>query len=65
MSKSGKKQKTKDFEKEYTKVMRGFNNAFIPNGNQQPLTSNKDYFVKFSMYKETSSGTTSANTSTT
>ncbi|HRO46084.1 hypothetical protein [Agriterribacter sp.] len=61
MDKATKKQKPKNFEKEYNKVMKGFQ-APVYHGNQQQWAAPGDFFVKFSMYRETSSGATSSNT---
>jgi hypothetical protein len=61
MAKAAKKQKPRDFEKEYNKVMKGFQKP-VYQGSQQQWTAPGDFFVKFSMYKETSSGATSSNT---
>ncbi len=61
MAKDTKKQKPKNFDKEYEKVMKGFKNTPLQ-GNLQQWTAPGDFFVKFSMYKESSSGATSSNT---
>jgi len=61
MAKAPKKQKAKGFEKEYHKVMKGFQSP-IYQGNEQQWTVPGDFFVKFSLYKESPSGTTSFNT---
>ena len=63
MAKAAKKHKPRNFEKEYNKVMKGFNNNSFQPDSQQQWTAPGDYFVKFSIYKETSSGKTSSNTS--
>ena len=61
MAKAIKKQKPKDFEKEYNKVMRNFQRPPYQNKHEQ-WTAPGDFFVKFSLYKESSSGATSSNT---
>lgn len=61
MAKATKKQKPKDFEKEYTKVMKDFQKP-IYQGSQHQWAAPGDFFVKFSLYKESSSGAASFNT---
>jgi len=61
MAKDTKKQKPKNFDKEYHKVMKGFKSTPLQ-GNQQQWIAPGDFFVKFSIYKETSSGAASSNT---
>lgn len=61
MAKDTKKQKQRNFNKEYEKVMKGFKNTPLQ-GSQQQWTAPGDFFVKFSMHKESSSGAASSNT---
>jgi len=61
MAKAAKKQKPRDFEKEYNKVMKNFQRPAYQN-NEQQWVAPGDFFVKFSLYKESSSGATSSNT---
>lgn len=49
------------FEQEYEEIMKGYQGDFYFNSNVQWTTPN-DYFVKFSLYPERSSGTTSTDT---
>jgi|GEM_PF-1627853 len=61
MSKQKKQKSEHDFLKEYEKVMKGWNNQPIFPTDQQ-WSSPSDFFVKFSLYKETSTGQTSSTT---
>ncbi|HQW27207.1 MAG: hypothetical protein IPN60_03595 [Saprospiraceae bacterium] len=63
MAKTGKQKKARNFEEEYNEVLNGFVPSPYTQGNHQQWTAPGDFFVKFSMYKETSSGTTSTSTS--
>jgi hypothetical protein len=60
MAKAPKKQKPKDFEKDYDKVMKKYQKPAYQA--QQQWSTPGDFFVKFSLYKESSSGTSSSNT---
>lgn len=61
MAKEAKKQKPRDFEKEYEKIMKGVSSPIYQSNQQQWITSG-DFFIKFSIHKESSSGATSSNT---
>ena len=62
MPKKAKPSNHQSFEKEYAKVTKG--NKTIPCPIQFPQwISPGDFFVKFSLYEETSSGTTATETS--
>lgn len=58
---SVKKAKKQNLEKEYAKVISG-NEKILTEHNGQQWSANGDFFNKFSLYRETSSGLTSANT---
>lgn len=61
MAKAVKKAKSRNFEKEYNKVTKDFS-TFSYQNNQQEWSTPGDFFVKFSIYKEIPSGTTTSNT---
>jgi hypothetical protein len=62
MPKTSKKSKRDSFQKEFAKVTKGFKG--IPCQTINPEWSIPgDFFVKFSLYSETSSGHTSSETS--
>ena len=61
MAKAAKKQKPQGFEKEYGKVMKGLKTP-IYQTDQQQWTAPGDFFIKFSLYKESRSGATSSST---
>ncbi len=62
MPKNTKKEKSStDFQRDYEKVMKEYTSK-IPSIEQQ-WSAPGDFFVKFSLYKETSTGKTSSSTS--
>lgn len=61
MARTVKKQKPQGFEKEYDKVMKGSKTPIYQTEHQQ-WTTPGDFFIKFSLYKESPSGATSSNT---
>ncbi len=63
MAKPAKKKKARNFEEEYIEVLNGYTPTPYTQGGQHQWTAPGDFFVKFSLYKETSSGTTSTSTS--
>jgi len=54
-----KKETKKDFEKQYNQLME---KSLINNLQKNQWSSPNDFFVKFSLYKETSTGKTSSGT---
>ncbi len=62
MPKTSKKSKQDSFQKEFAKVTKGFKRTPCPAINPE-WSIPGDFFVKFSVYKETSSGNTSSETS--
>lgn len=63
MAKTEKQKKAKSFEEEYNEVVDGFIPSPYTQGSHHQWAAPGDFFIKFSMYKETSSGTTSTSTS--